>query len=107
MNAFFMCLMYIELKRKADGAVETPPIPKTACIEKKCTDLIVLGLPFKSTEEDLKQYFNQFGELILVQVCSILYRMKQIGCRTLKQNLERLKLFSHQLMRSNTFRIIM
>ena len=35
---------------------------------KKCSDLIVLGLPWKSTEDDLKRYFSQFGELLLVQV---------------------------------------
>ncbi|BFZ23221.1 hypothetical protein BsWGS_26260 [Bradybaena similaris] len=34
----------------------------------KCSDLIVLGLPWKSTEEDLKKYFQQFGELLMVQV---------------------------------------
>lgn len=32
------------------------------------SDLIVLGLPWKSTEDDMKEYFKQFGELILVQV---------------------------------------
>jgi len=56
------------LKRKADGTVDTAPLSKAVCVEKKCTDLIVLGLPFKSTEEDLKTYFSQFGDLILVQV---------------------------------------
>jgi len=61
-------MMCIELKRKADGTVETGPLSKAVCFEKKCTDLIVLGLPFKSTEDDLKQYFCQYGELILVQV---------------------------------------
>ncbi|XP_076438510.1 TAR DNA-binding protein 43-like isoform X2 [Babylonia areolata] len=34
----------------------------------KCSDLIVLGLPWKSTEDDLKTYFSQFGDLVLVQV---------------------------------------
>lgn len=34
----------------------------------KCSDLIVLGLPWKSTEEDLRKYFSQFGELLMVQV---------------------------------------
>ncbi|BFZ23979.1 hypothetical protein BsWGS_27018 [Bradybaena similaris] len=34
----------------------------------KCSDLIVLGLPWKSTEEDLRKYFQQFGELLMVQV---------------------------------------
>ena len=42
---------------------------KTKRVEgKKCSDLIVLGLPWKSSEEDLKRYFSQFGELLLVQV---------------------------------------
>ncbi|XP_052818811.1 TAR DNA-binding protein 43-like [Mya arenaria] len=36
--------------------------------EKKCSDLIVLGLPWKSTEDDLRNYFSKFGELLLVQV---------------------------------------
>ncbi|GFN93530.1 tar DNA-binding protein 43 [Plakobranchus ocellatus] len=34
----------------------------------KCSDLIVLGLPWKSTEDDLRKYFQQFGELLMVQV---------------------------------------
>lgn len=35
---------------------------------KKCSDLIVLGLPWKSSEDDLRNYFSKFGELLLVQV---------------------------------------
>ena len=46
------------------------PLSKSVCFEKKCTDLIVLGLPFKSSENDLREYFSQFGDLVLVQVCS-------------------------------------
>ena len=43
---------------------------KTKRVEKhKCSDLIVLGLPWKSTEDDLQAYFAQFGELLMVQVC--------------------------------------
>ncbi|KAH3774344.1 TAR DNA-binding protein 43-like [Dreissena polymorpha] len=34
----------------------------------KCSDLIVLGLPWKSSEDDLRNYFSKFGELLLVQV---------------------------------------
>lgn len=37
----------------------------------KCSDLIVLGLPWKSSEEDLRKYFQQFGELLMVQVCKV------------------------------------
>ena len=65
------CVMCIELKRKADGTLEAGPLSKAMCVEKKCTDLIVLGLPFKSSEDDLKQYFSQFGDLVLVQVQSL------------------------------------
>lgn len=35
---------------------------------RKCTDLIVLGLPFKTTEDELKEYFEQFGEVVVSQV---------------------------------------
>lgn len=58
----------IELKRKADGTAAAAPLSKSLCFEKKCTDLIVLGLPFKSDENDIKQYFSQFGEIVMVQV---------------------------------------
>ncbi|TRZ03747.1 hypothetical protein DNTS_009742 [Danionella cerebrum] len=34
----------------------------------KTSDLIVLGLPWKTTEQDLKDYFITFGEVIMVQV---------------------------------------
>ncbi|XP_016333821.1 TAR DNA-binding protein 43-like isoform X1 [Sinocyclocheilus anshuiensis] len=34
----------------------------------KTSDLIVLGLPWKTTEQDLKDYFGTFGEVIMVQV---------------------------------------
>ncbi|XP_037130961.1 TAR DNA binding protein, like isoform X3 [Syngnathus acus] len=34
----------------------------------KTSDLIVLGLPWKTTEQDLKEYFSTFGEVIMVQI---------------------------------------
>lgn len=34
----------------------------------KTSDLIVLGLPWKTTEQDLKEYFSTFGDVIMVQV---------------------------------------
>lgn len=55
------------VKRKGDESNGTQ-LMKTKRVEKKCSDLIVLGLPWKSTEEDLKNYFSKFGELLLVQV---------------------------------------
>ncbi|XP_070560538.1 TAR DNA-binding protein 43-like isoform X2 [Ptychodera flava] len=55
-------------KRKPEETLDTP-VGKTRRIDKqKCTDLIVLGLPWKTTEEELKEYFSQFGELLMGQV---------------------------------------
>ena len=34
----------------------------------KPIDLILLGLPWKTTEEDIEEYFEPFGEIIMVQV---------------------------------------
>ncbi|XP_017335059.1 TAR DNA-binding protein 43 isoform X1 [Ictalurus punctatus] len=36
--------------------------------DQKTSDLIVLGLPWKTTEQDLKDYFSTFGDVIMVQV---------------------------------------
>lgn len=36
--------------------------------DSKTSDLIVLGLPWKTSEQDLKDYFATFGEVIMVQV---------------------------------------
>lgn len=34
----------------------------------KCSDLIVLGLPWKTTEQELRTYFEPFGEVLMAQV---------------------------------------
>ena len=62
-------LLSSENKRKGDDGLENPTA-KTKRLEKanKCSDLIVLGLPWKSTEDDLRNYFSQFGEILMVQV---------------------------------------
>lgn len=39
----------------------------------KTSDLIVLGLPWKTSEQDLKEYFGTFGEVIMVQVCNSVF----------------------------------
>ncbi|XP_041377888.1 TAR DNA-binding protein 43-like isoform X2 [Gigantopelta aegis] len=59
----------VENKRKVDEASENLAMkPKRLNEKQRCSDLIVLGLPWKSNEEDLKKYFLQFGELLMVQV---------------------------------------
>jgi len=63
--------MCVVEKRK--GELLENPSAKTKRVEKnRCSDLIVLGLPWKSTEDDLKKHFSQFGELLMVQVCASL-----------------------------------
>ena len=38
---------------------------------KKCTDLIVLNLPWRVEEPALKSYFSRFGDVVMAQVsCS-------------------------------------
>lgn len=50
----------------ADHPIPAKPLKSSS--RQKCSDLIVLGLPWKSSEEDLRSYFSQFGDLLMVQV---------------------------------------
>lgn len=61
----------IENKRKSDDHPENSTA-KTKRMEMrlKCSDLIVLGLPWKTSEQDLRVYFENFGELLMAQVRS-------------------------------------
>lgn len=65
----FYCVFPKENKRKSDDALENSTA-KTKRIETKlrCTDLIVLGLPWKTTEQNLREYFETFGEVLMAQV---------------------------------------
>lgn len=65
----FFCVFPKENKRKSDDALENSTA-KTKRIETKlrCTDLIVLGLPWKTTEQNLREYFETFGEVLMAQV---------------------------------------
>ncbi|XP_068146704.1 TAR DNA-binding protein 43 isoform X1 [Drosophila tropicalis] len=59
----------IENKRKSDDNLENSTA-KTKRIETRlrCTDLIVLGLPWKTTEDSLREYFESFGEVLMAQI---------------------------------------
>lgn len=67
-----------ETKRRTDespgggggggGAGDSLAKMKIRSDAKKCSDLIVLGLPWKTTEQELRQYFEAFGEVLMAQV---------------------------------------
>ncbi|XP_017045351.1 TAR DNA-binding protein 43 isoform X1 [Drosophila ficusphila] len=58
-----------ENKRKSDDNLENSTA-KTKRIETRlrCTDLIVLGLPWKTTEDSLREYFETYGEVLMAQI---------------------------------------
>lgn len=61
--------MFIENKRKSDDTLENSTA-KTKRMDSRgrCTDLIVLGLPWKTTEDNLRLYFESFGEVLMAQI---------------------------------------
>lgn len=59
------------VKRKMDGLMNHGPeakLIKTGKSGDYLSDLIVLGLPYKATEDDLKDYFSNNGELAMAEV---------------------------------------
>lgn len=65
----------MENKRKIDDNVENPTA-KTKRLETKlkCSDLVVLNIPYTYDEQKLKEYFGQFGELLMLQVIDKNYK---------------------------------
>jgi RNA recognition motif-containing protein len=63
------CLVENTDKRKSDEPGEAAGMARGRRTEKnKCSDLIVLGLPWKTTEQELREYFEPFGEVLMAQV---------------------------------------
>ncbi|BFG05424.1 TAR DNA-binding protein 43 [Drosophila madeirensis] len=65
----YFCVFPKENKRKSDDNLENSTA-KTKRIETRlrCTDLIVLGLPWKTTEDSLREYFESYGEVLMAQI---------------------------------------
>ncbi|XP_064610634.1 TAR DNA-binding protein 43-like [Liolophura sinensis] len=57
-----------ETKRKSTDQGGSPPQKCKRLGDRGGSDLIVLGLPWKTAEDGMRQYFNQFGEVTFVQV---------------------------------------
>ncbi|XP_055515365.1 TAR DNA-binding protein 43-like [Leucoraja erinacea] len=54
-------------KRKMDETDASSAVKVKRAVQ-KTSDLIVLGLPCKTTDQDLKDYFSTFGEVVMAQV---------------------------------------
>ncbi|KHJ45482.1 phage tail component protein [Trichuris suis] len=56
-------------KRKMDDFLEASGVSKLKKVERrKCTDLIVLGIPYQLGEDELRDYFEQYGDVVMAQV---------------------------------------
>jgi len=70
---FWQDFLYIAVfpkdnKRKMDDADSETQGIRSKRPAQKCSDLIVLGLPWELTEADLEEYFSPYGELVMVQI---------------------------------------
>ncbi|XP_026823130.1 TAR DNA-binding protein 43-like isoform X1 [Rhopalosiphum maidis] len=61
----FYCVHPKGDKRKLE---ETDCKPSKGYHSMSCTDLIVLGLPYQLSETQMREYFVQFGKLVMVQI---------------------------------------
>uniref|UniRef100_V9KE85 TAR DNA-binding protein 43 n=2 Tax=Callorhinchus milii TaxID=7868 RepID=V9KE85_CALMI len=66
-NLVYMVNYPKDNKRKMDESDASLAVKVKRAVQ-KTSDLIVLGLPWKTSEQDLKDYFTTFGEVIMVQV---------------------------------------
>lgn len=65
----YYCCFPKENKRKIDDLSDVGSTKSKRIDDKKrCSDLIVLGLPWKTTDKELREYFEPFGELLMAQV---------------------------------------
>jgi hypothetical protein len=79
-NSIFAC--FSADKRKSDDHQESSASKNKKVDKNKCSDLIVLGLPWKTTEPELREYFEPFGEVLMAQVRSINFFIN-LQCETL------------------------
>ncbi|CAH8875201.1 unnamed protein product [Trichobilharzia szidati] len=64
----FCCVFPKCSKRKADEDALESKLKMKRFDKKTCTDLIVLNLPWRADEDALREYFSQYGDLVMVQV---------------------------------------
>ncbi|XP_072174463.1 TAR DNA-binding protein 43-like [Diadema setosum] len=67
-NYLYVVTFPKENKRKGDDTRELPLGKTRKTDDKRTSDLIVLGLDFGTTVEGMKEYFSQYGELVMAQL---------------------------------------
>ena len=76
-NSSFNCCFIVDTgKRKMEESPNREPeakLVKTGSENEYLSDLIVLGLPYKANEDDVKDYFQQFGDLAMHEVFIALF----------------------------------
>lgn len=63
----YFCVLPKECKRKSEDSLENC----SSKARRKCistTDLVVLGLPWKTTQATLRAYFEEFGEVLMAEI---------------------------------------
>ena len=65
---YILFILFSADKRKSDEHLENSTAKNKRVEKNKCSDLIVLGLPWKTTEQELRDYFEPFGEVLMAQV---------------------------------------
>ncbi|CAG0921022.1 unnamed protein product [Notodromas monacha] len=83
-SATFFCV-YAKVDMKRKGAALDEEIAGKR-VDTKCCDLIVLGLAFSATEEELSAYFSQFGTLALCFIKRDVQEDKSKGFAFIKFN---------------------
>lgn len=61
-------LFFAENKRKSDDNNDSLVAKSKRAYCLKCTDLVVLGIPWDLSEHRLRTYFEQYGELLMAMV---------------------------------------
>lgn len=65
---FYVTIILSDNKRKGDEGLDNPSAKTKKLEKRKCTDLIVMGLPWRATDSEMRRHFEEYGPLVLCSV---------------------------------------